>query len=216
MNVSTTCGPCQPNRGWIVRVCGAPGLALVSTFALVLSAQPAVAGHGSFALTATHTAPAAVAGRGQAASFALAQAASPAPAQDAPAAQQPPSRALSWTPFSAEAFTAAQRSKAPFVLSFSAQWCEPCDKLKARTYADARVIDAASGMRLLLVDMTHRDRYLRLVLKSFDVFGAPTTIFFGPDGRERERRIGFISPDDYARLLRDSWKPKEPGNNTSS
>jgi len=127
----------------------------------------------------------------------------------AAAAETAASRALVWTPFTADEFTVAERSKAPFVLSFGAQWCEPCEKMKVRTYTDPAVVEAASGLRLLSIDMTHRGGYVGLVLKSFQVFGAPTTIFFGPDGKEWQRRIGFIPPDEYARLLRESQKAEK-------
>ncbi|MBI5505958.1 MAG: thioredoxin family protein [Deltaproteobacteria bacterium] len=125
------------------------------------------------------------------------------------AAEQAKTRSIAWTPFTADAFTAAERGKAPFVLSFGAQWCEPCDKMKARTYTNEAVVEAAAGLRFLSVDMTHRGGYVGLVLKSFQVFGAPTTIFFGPDGKEWQRRIGFIAPDEYARMLRESWKSEK-------
>lgn len=131
---------------------------------------------------------------------------SPATAPAVAAAEQATAGSIAWTPFTADAFTVAERSKAPFVLSFGAQWCEPCDKMKVRTYTDKAVVEAAAGLRFLAVDMTHRGGYVGLVLKSFQVFGAPTTIFFGPDGKEWQRRIGFIPPDEYARLLRESWK----------
>lgn len=127
----------------------------------------------------------------------------------AAAAEQATTRSIAWTPFTADAFTVAERSKAPFVLSFGAQWCEPCDKMKARTYTDEAVVEAAAGLRFLSVDMTNRGGYVGLVLESFQVFGAPTTIFFGPDGKEWQRRIGFIPPDEYARLLRESWKSEK-------
>ncbi len=139
--------------------------------------------------------------------LALVSTTSAADAPVAAAAEEAASRPIVWTPFTADAFTAAERSKAPFVLSFGAQWCEPCDKMKARTYTNEGVVEAAAGLRFLAVDMTNRGGYVGLVLKSFKVFGAPTTIFFGPDGKEWQRRIGFIPPDEYARLLRESWKP---------
>jgi len=198
-NVTTTCGP-----QW---VSGARTTCLSAATILMLAVIPVL----------VSPAPSAVAEQSSAGSAPADAVQAPSPSADAATvAPQQASKSLVWTPFSEETFTVAQRSKAPFVLSFSSKWCEPCEKMKTNTYTAAAVVEAAAGMPLLSVDMTKRDRYLRLVLKSFDVFGAPTTIFFGPDGKERERHIGFISPDDYARLLRDSWKPKDPGNKTSS
>jgi len=128
----------------------------------------------------------------------------PAPDQERPADAAP---ALEFVAFDEHVFTAAQRSGEPFVLYFEADWCLPCKEMAARTFVAPEVLQAASGTRLLSVDITDPGRYVRLVQESFEVVGAPMTIFFGPEGKERHRRFGFIPPKDYARLLTETRAP---------
>lgn len=108
---------------------------------------------------------------------------------------------IAFTPFDDKVFTQAERSGAPFVLYFTADWCQPCREMHERTFRAPAVLEAAAGTRFLRVDMTKPDRYVRLVKKSFRVLGAPTVIVFGKDGKEKARRFGFIPPEDFARML---------------
>lgn len=110
-------------------------------------------------------------------------------------------------PFDEKTFTAAQKGGSPFVLYFEADWCVPCEEMHAKTLRAPAVLEAAAGVRFFRVDMTEPDRYVELVKQSFRVIGAPTTIFFGSDGKESERRFGYIPPADYARMLGASRKP---------
>jgi thiol:disulfide interchange protein len=137
--------------------------------------------------------------------FALVLVAVPAACSEAPRGSDSSPEALVWTPFSAEAFDRARRSGAPFVIEFGADWCAPCKEMKERTFTDPLVREAAEGVTLLTVDMTEPDDFITRVLRSFDVIAAPTTIVFGPDGKEWKRRGGFIGPDEFVRLLNDSW-----------
>jgi len=127
---------------------------------------------------------------------------------------------LEWIRFSAEAYDRARRSGAPFVIEFTADWCAPCKEMKRRTFTDASVHKAADGITLISVDMTDPDDFTARVLRSFEIVAAPTTIFYGPDGKEWKRRGGFIGPEEYARLLRQSRQgekrdaPKPPAERT--
>ena len=116
------------------------------------------------------------------------------------------SGALSWQRFSAQSYDAARASGAPFVVEFVADWCMPCKEMAQRTFTDPAVVAAAEGMTFLSVDMTTSDRHVELILRSFDVVGAPTTIFYGPNGKEWKRKIGFIGPADFADYLRQGWQ----------
>ncbi len=115
-----------------------------------------------------------------------------------------PAQALAWRPYEAREFALALVSGRPSVLTFGAEWCAPCKELKARTFSAAEVVEAAQGHNLFYVDMTDGDGYTQLAQNSFEVRGAPTTIFFGADGSEVDRRGGFIPPDVFAGLLRQS------------
>ncbi len=141
--------------------------------------------------------------------IALVLAAAPAACSDSSQAVRGP-EALTWTPFSAQAYDRARRSGAPFVVEFGAEWCAPCKEMKRRTFTDAKVREASQGISFLTVDMTEPDDFISRVLESFDVTAAPTTIVFGPDGKEWKRRGGFIGPDEFAQLLRESWGKAGP------
>jgi thiol:disulfide interchange protein len=54
------------------------------------------------------------------------------------------------------------------------------------------------------VDMTTTDPQTDAILQSFGVVGAPTTLFFGSDGKEKVRRVGFIGPKEFAELLTEA------------
>ncbi len=108
---------------------------------------------------------------------------------------------LAFEPFSADAYDRLRASGRPFVIEFSAEWCLPCKEMEERTFTDPRVLERAEGWGFLTVDMTTADDQTDRILRSFDVLGAPTTLFFGPDGKERERRVGFVGPEEFAKLL---------------
>lgn len=115
-------------------------------------------------------------------------------------------RELELVPFDDKAFVAARKSGAPVGLYFEAEWCAPCKEMHSRTFRAPAVVDAAAGIRLFRVDITEPDRQISLLQKSFQVIGAPTVILFGPDGKESDRRFGFIPPDDLAKMLVESRK----------
>lgn len=119
-------------------------------------------------------------------------------------------QALAFEPFSAEVYDRARRSGRPFVIEFSAEWCLPCKEMEERTFTDRDVVDKGDGVTFITVDMTTSTGQIERILDSFDVFGAPTTLFFGPDGKEWKRKVGFIGPEQFAELLDQSRRPSVP------
>jgi len=117
---------------------------------------------------------------------------------------------LTFEPFTTEAYDRARRSGQPFVLEFSAEWCLPCKEMEERTFTDPVVVGRGAGVTFITVDMTTSTGQIDRILDSFDVFGAPTTLFFGPDGKEWKRKVGFIGPEEFAELLDQSRRPPVP------
>lgn len=113
---------------------------------------------------------------------------------------------IPFVPFTAEAYDRARRAGKPFVVEFSAEWCTPCKEMEERTFTDPRVLRESRDFVFLTVDMTESNRHNELLLESFRVVGAPTTLFFRADGNEHERRIGFIGPEDFAEILAETRK----------
>ena len=124
-------------------------------------------------------------------------------------ASAPAPAGIEFTAFEDQSFVEARRSGAPIVLYFEADWCGPCKEMHAKTFVAPAVLEAAAGIRFFRIDLTEPDRHLDLVRKSFRVLGAPTLILFGPDGKESGRRLGFIPPDDFAKMLGNSRRPAE-------
>ncbi|RMF20443.1 MAG: hypothetical protein D6760_11540, partial [Deltaproteobacteria bacterium] len=114
---------------------------------------------------------------------------------------------LPFEPFSAITYDAARDRHQPFVIEFRADWCLPCKEMEERTFRDPRVVEAGRGMSFLTVDMTKSNRQVDAILETFDVLGAPTTIFFGADGKEWRRTVGFVGPEDFRELLLASRDP---------
>ncbi|MGA9341536.1 MAG: protein-disulfide reductase DsbD, partial [Rhodanobacteraceae bacterium] len=81
----------------------------------------------------------------------------------------------------------------PVMLDFYADWCVSCKEMEKFTFTRPAVRDALSGFVLLKADVTANDAADQTLLKRFDLFGPPATIFFGQDGQERRglRLIGF-------------------------
>ncbi len=108
---------------------------------------------------------------------------------------------LLWEPFDGYRYLALKRSGRPFVLGFTSKGCMPCREMEARTFRDRKVLRAASGFAFMSVDMSVKTRQVQAARSSFRVPGAPMLIFYGRDGRETTRRIGFVGPEDFIRLL---------------
>jgi thiol:disulfide interchange protein len=156
--------------------------------------------------------PQAAAGDEEVPAAAAAPAPDPAPAEAPVALTTPTDPAhsgpqLEFAPFHDKLFVEARRSGDPVALYFEADWCHPCREMHARTFREPAVLEAAADYQLFRVDMTRPGPYLELLEKSFRVLGAPTVILFGPDGKERSRRFGFIPPEDFARMLEEGRKP---------
>ena len=97
--------------------------------------------------------------------------------------------------------TAAGR---PLMLDFYADWCTSCIEMERYTFSSPAVRAALSGATLLQADVTANDEADKALLARFGIFGPPTIVFFGPDGRERSgyRVVGFKNADDFAGHVR--------------
>ncbi len=92
----------------------------------------------------------------------------------------------------------------PLMLDFYADWCTSCIEMERYTFSKPAVRAALSGATLLQADVTANDEADKALLARFGIFGPPTIVFFGPDGRERAgyRVVGFKSADDFAGHVR--------------
>ncbi len=84
-----------------------------------------------------------------------------------------------------------------------ADWCVACKALEREVFGNARVQQALSGMRLLRIDVTNNNAEIKALLATHQIFGPPTLLLIGPDGRERhaQRSIGELSAKTFLMRL---------------
>jgi len=87
----------------------------------------------------------------------------------------------------------------PVMLDFYADWCVSCKEYEKYTFSDERVQNALSGYILLQADVTANDEQDRALLKSLNILGPPSIMFYGLDGKElrRHRLVGFAGAEDF-------------------
>lgn len=100
----------------------------------------------------------------------------------------------------AELDSALRTAGRPVMLDFYADWCVSCKEMERFTFVDPLVQKKMAGALLLKADVTANNDNDRALLKRFNLFGPPGTIFFDAQGRElpAARIAGF---QDAARFL---------------
>jgi thiol:disulfide interchange protein DsbD len=91
----------------------------------------------------------------------------------------------------------------PVMLDFYADWCVSCKEMERFTYTDPRVQRQLAGAVLLKADVTANTEDDRALLRRFELFGPPGTIFFDAQGQEqrRLRLVGFQNADRFTQTL---------------
>jgi thiol:disulfide interchange protein DsbD len=97
----------------------------------------------------------------------------------------------------------ASASHRPVMLDFYADWCVSCKEMEHLTFTDAKVGAKLSNAVLLKADVTQNNADDRELLKRFQLFGPPGTIFFDAQGKElaRPRVIGFQNVEKFLDTL---------------
>jgi thiol:disulfide interchange protein DsbD len=90
------------------------------------------------------------------------------------------------------------------LLDFYADWCVSCKEMEAYTFTDEEVQSVLANSVWLQADVTANDAADQELLERFGVFGPPTIIFFGNDGRQRDgyEVVGYMKAADFADHLR--------------
>ena len=111
---------------------------------------------------------------------------------------------LEFAEYTEEALEEAAREGRPVMIDFTADWCTPCRVMELRAFPDPRVRDAARGVTLLKVDLTHRSEVGGGSTRRFSVAGPPTLVFLDAAGAERtDLRSGEgLGAEELAERLR--------------
>ena len=106
----------------------------------------------------------------------------------------------------AELETRLASTTRPVMLDFYADWCVSCKEMERFTFTDPAVATQMQQMLLLKVDVTADSAEDRALLKRFDLFGPPGTIFFNQHGEENKqlRVVGFMPAEPFSAILQQT------------
>jgi tetratricopeptide (TPR) repeat protein len=90
----------------------------------------------------------------------------------------------------------AKAENKPIFIDFFTTWCGPCKMLDANTYPDAAVEKVLATMLPAKYD-AEKDPWVALA-KQYKIHAYPTLVVIGADGKEIDRWIGYLPPDEFA------------------
>jgi thiol:disulfide interchange protein DsbD len=116
----------------------------------------------------------------------------------------PVTSGIRWRDFSPQALAEARSQGRPAVVDFRADWCLPCLEMEKTTFVSPAVAAKAGAFTMLRADVTDASKETEALLSSYGVLGVPTTLFFSTDGAEQHRMVGYVSAEEFARMLDDT------------
>lgn len=104
---------------------------------------------------------------------------------------------IEWRQWGDEAFTEAQASDTPILLSLTATWCNSCREMDIETYAEPRIAaNINDGFIPIRVDI---DRHPR-VRERYNMGGFPSTVFCTPTGKLLTG-AAYLGPDGMRQVI---------------
>ncbi len=108
---------------------------------------------------------------------------------------------IAWQAFSPDALEKARAAGKPAVVDFRADWCLPCVEMEKTTFVAEEVGKRSKDFVMLRADVTEMTKASEELLSRYGVLGVPTTLFFSTNGIEQHRMVGYVSKEDFSRLL---------------
>ncbi|MGI9344794.1 MAG: protein-disulfide reductase DsbD [Gammaproteobacteria bacterium] len=92
----------------------------------------------------------------------------------------------------------------PVVLDYYADWCVECIQMERQVFPASRVQSALESWIFVRADITANDQVAKELLRSFNVVGPPTLLFFDRNGSELRqlRAVGIIDQGQLLERLR--------------
>ncbi|MFZ2323968.1 MAG: cytochrome c biogenesis protein CcdA [Ignavibacteriaceae bacterium] len=112
-------------------------------------------------------------------------------------------KGIEWTKYSEKSVTNID-GKRGVIIDFYADWCIPCKELDAITFADPEVIKLSKEFGTYKADMTKSlSPEVSALREKYKIVGVPTVLILDSKGEERNRITGFLSSEEFYKILSD-------------
>ncbi|MDA1229295.1 MAG: thioredoxin family protein [Planctomycetota bacterium] len=106
-----------------------------------------------------------------------------------------------WLASSQRAVETVEQQQRPLLLYFTGKNCAWCRKLERTTWSDSKVSAMVKrNFVALKVDGAKETQ----LMEKLEVEGLPTIVIVAPDGKELDRIVGFVTPEEMQNALQKS------------
>ncbi len=106
-----------------------------------------------------------------------------------------------WLASSQRAVETVEQQQRPLLLYFTGRNCAWCRKLERTTWSDSKI--SATVKRNFVALKLDGAKETRL-MEQLAVRGLPATVIVAPDGKELDRIVGFVTPEEMQKTLQKS------------